>query len=687
MRPPLLTTLRPSAVSLVLLLLAGGEARSDEPAPAAPPDHPRWGISAALSTGTAGGAFGDLFREPIGGDFNLFRNGKRWRYGFGLSFGSFDMKDPYTEEPEWGFQQTYLFATRMFGDQGRRVRPYLQGRVGLARLHPRSELFAFQPPPEEPGDSPTHPSNGFSLGVLPGVEVNLNDSLALDVSGSYTYFSVSDYELGPVALPPTGSGSAWEVRLGLRWHPDNGWPSGPPGPGHPEEARDAWGVSKNLGWGAAEALAINWVASGVNEYVRSANFNQISPRSWWHNIEEGFTFDDNQFRTNQRIHPINGSTYFNAGRANGFGFWESSAFAVAGAFFWECCGETHPMSYNDMVSTGIGGMALGEMSYRLTSQLLDNTATNNRIWREIGATLINPIRGVNRWFSGRATRVHANPTEPLDWRPKEARFFVFAGARMIGEGDSISNNTKTYGFVAFDHAFGSVFDNPRRKPFDSFNMTTQLSVGEKQPITIARVRGDLYSRPIGSGEDPRYAFAIVQHYDYYNNLAYEFGQQAFGPSFFARYRLSDRLALRLRADALVSILAAVNSDYSFLADVGDRERFREYDYGPGLGAAVEANLTRNGRNLLTLSYRYQWIDVSNGSIFNKEDERGLEGSDAKHQIEAFGLRAVAPVYKRLGLGVDAFYFLRQSEYDAVFLQDQDQRNPEVRAYLSLELGG
>jgi hypothetical protein len=38
--------------------------------------------------------------------------------------------------------------------------------------------------------------------------------------------------------------------------------------------------------------------------------------------------------------------------------------------------------------------------------------------------------------------------------------------------------------------------------------------------------------------------------------------------------------------------------------------------------------------------------------------------------------------KTLGLGADAILFFRKSEYDAVFLRDKDQRNPQVRAYLA-----
>jgi hypothetical protein len=649
---------------------------------------PRWGISTALGFGGTGGDFGDVLKDPVAGDLNLFRNHGAWRFGVGLSFTSFTMPEPYKDEDEWGFQQTYLFATRMLRQEGS-VRPYLQLRAGLARLHPRSELFAFEPPPEEPGDSPTTPANGWSVGLVPGLELRLNRSLALDLSGHFNWFKVSEYDLSPVGYPNASSGTSFEARVGLRWHPDDGWPGGPPEPGAPSRFRDGWGVSRNLGWAVAEDLAINWVASGFNEYVRNANFNQISPRSWWANLEHGLTYDDNEFKTNQYLHPWNGANYYNTGRANGFGYWGSALFALGGAFFWECCGETHPMSYNDLISTGIGGIAVGEQMYRLSSQLLDNQSQGKgRVFREIGAFVIDPVRGFNRVLSGRSSDVHANPEEPLDWRAPHARFLVSAGVRVIGEGESITENTKSYSYLALNHAFGSVFDNARRRPFDSLQADYQFSFGEKEPRTVLRIRGDLFSRALGSGpEGPKYAFSIVQHFDYHNNLAYEFGQQAFGPSLFARYRLSDSWGLGLRWDGWASILAAVNSDYAFLAEVADRERFREYDYGPGLGTGAEVHLSHGANRILSLFYRFQWISVRNGSVFNKSDERGLEGADANHYLQAAGARLFVPVFRgKVGLGADALLLLRESRYDSAILIDHDQRNPEARIYLAFDLG-
>jgi hypothetical protein len=44
------------------------------------------------------------------------------------------------------------------------------------------------------------------------------------------------------------------------------------------------------------------------------------------------------------------------------------------------------------------------------------------------------------------------------------------------------------------------------------------------------------------------------------------------------------------------------------------------------------------------------------------------------------VRGFVPVYRGLGLGVDAFEFLRKSRYGSARLIDHDQRHPEARLY-------
>jgi hypothetical protein len=302
---------------------------------------------------------------------------------------------------------------------------------------------------------------------------------------------------------------------------------------------------------------------------------------------------------------------------------------------------------------------------------------------------VNPVRGFNRLVSGHAQRVMPNPEDPADRHPAGSRVLLAVGSESVGEGSSLSNNTETYPMIMFNQVHGSLFETDRRKPFDTMEFVGEWDFGDKTTLDNVQVRGDLASWPLGGGNAPHHVFHIVQYFDYMNNDAYEFGGQSFSASLSSRFQLSKKLDLTTRVDAIGLLLGGVNSDYSWLADVADQERIREYDYGPGLGAMARATLGLSGHPLLVAFYRYQHMDVSNGSVFHGPQV----GADADHDLHAAGLRLVLPIVKNLGIGVDGLYFDRDSHYifthpetGEVREQDVDQRNPQLRIYLAFSSG-
>ena len=644
-----------------------------------------WGFNGSFGTGGAGGDFGNLFVRPVTWDYGFFRQNGAWRFGAGLTFASFKMKDPYQDELEWGFQQIYLQGTRMFRTEGT-WRPYLQARVGIARLRPRSELFIMDPlPPDfKKGQATQEATDGYAITAVPGVEFRLNPAAFLDAGLSFTYFNVSPYDLSPVGQPPRESGTAWEGRLGITWLPDGD----PQSEEEATELRDAWGVRRSYGWATGEILAINNLAGVAAQFIRNVDWSETNPRSWWDNLKFGFAYDSDDFKTNQFIHPFNGAAYYNSSRANGVSFWPSTLFATAGAFEWEMAGETQRMSLNDMFSTAIGGFALGEVQYRLSSEVLDNEDRGtSRVFREIGAFVVDPVRGFNRLVSGDAGAQADNPSEAQDYRPPGELNFFAVGSRSIGEGSSLSHNTSHSASILVNHDYGNAFDNPRRKPYDYIEFVGEMNIGGGISLENVQIRGNIFAWPLGEQAAPNHVFAISQHFEYLNNTAYKFGSQSIGPTLLSRFRLSKSMGVRTRLDGIVGVLlAGINSEYSFLADVPNQERLREYDYGPGLGAAAYADLLLHDLPVFSALYRFNWVDVSNGS----EYEKNLEGLDAEHYIQAAGVRLVIPVKHSFGFGGDASVFMRDSDFTVTNkatgeekIEHVKQRNPEARVFLTM----
>jgi hypothetical protein len=447
---------------------------------------------------------------------------------------------------------------------------------------------------------------------------------------------------------------------------------------------DPWGAERSFGLAAGEVVLSNLVPWAFNEFPRGSSISQMNPASWWHNFQEGMGWDDNNFATNQFAHPYQGSLYFNAARSNGFSFWESAPFAFAGSLMWECCGESHLMSVNDFLNTGLGGMALGEMFYRTSSLVLDNTATgSSRNWREVGGFFLNPVRAFTRLVTGRAGTQLPNPSNPLDKEPAFLANRLFLGARGFAE-DAGFTEPEYGAFVALDFQYGAPMQIERNRPFDFFLLSAQVNFSDKTALGRLMVRGNLYWRDLGQAteaQDTRHRFMVTQHFEYVNTLAYESASQTFGLGVLSRWELGQPAGWSLFTvgEGLLSPMSAVSSDFAFLAEVpGVREDFRDYDFGLSGGGRLGASLIRGSDRIVDLYYSASYMSTLNGSVRN--------GSDASHVLQTGLARVVVPVSDSWDLGVDYEVFLRDSEYSLDLLEDTVQRSPQLRAFVSWKLG-
>ena len=154
------------------------------------------------------------------------------------------------------------------------------------------------------------------------------------------------------------------------------------------------------------------VLYGLGNLARGQVTARVTPKTWWDNMEQGWVWDLDDFTVNQFGHPYQGSNYFNTGRANGLNFYESAALTAFGSSTWEYFGETNHASLNDFINTTLGGIALGEAFHRAAWLIRDTRATGSgRLWREIGATVLDPLTGYNRFRSGDAKLVTDKPPE------------------------------------------------------------------------------------------------------------------------------------------------------------------------------------------------------------------------------------------------------------------------------------
>ncbi|XXF79976.1 DUF3943 domain-containing protein [Myxococcaceae bacterium GXIMD 01537] len=403
-----------------------------------------------------------------------------------------------------------------------------------------------------------------------------------------------------------------------------------------------------------EVTLVNLVVWTVDRYILDKDWARVDFGVWRNNFETGFIWDKDDFNTNQFAHPYHGSLYYNAARDNGIGYWGSIPFTALGSLQWEFLAESELPSINDVVNTTLGGISIGEVLYRLSSLVLDNRASGlERVGREVGAGVLNPVRGFNRVVRGDAWR---NAPTPSEWSPPAMAVLGRTGYLNVRAG-----NRPEQFFIELGLRYGDALRFPVRKPFDDFSMGVQFTTGENRLISHAEMMGMLATAPIESGESEWLLLGAFQQFEFVDTQTYEVGGQSVGAGLFYRYLFPDDLEVRAALTVRGVALAGISSEYAEL--VG-----RSYDYGPGAGYHFEVAFGRWPWEYVRLDAGSTWIHT-------------LNGASADHLAHEARLLVDVPVYRGLGMGGSFSIFYRNS-----FFRDFDDVSrsiPQFRLFLSL----
>jgi hypothetical protein len=416
--------------------------------------------------------------------------------------------------------------------------------------------------------------------------------------------------------------------------------------------------------GFGELMAVQAVPWAYTKWITHGEWSNISFRTWGDNLKFAWQWDNNKFNNNQFAHPYHGSLYFNAGRANGYDFWHSAPWAFGGSLMWELFGEVWAPAPNDLANTTLGGITLGEMLWRLSSLTLKNEATGrNRVVREVGATLINPVRGFNRLVRGEMNDVTQTPP---DWRPTTIQATMDVGYRHLTTSSLIGDSLKLdQSFVRFNVLYGDQLGDVGKKPFSAFQVSGMLASrsGNHKPLQELMVRGNLAAKPLGSNTSGS-QLVLLMTYEYLSNPVVDFGAQGFQGGIITHKDASDNLHLYGEALARANPIAAIRSDYFVTAEG------RDYDYGLGLGGALRGSAQWDGKGMLRVGGGFTWIPVVSG--FSGNHYLWNISTDARGYIR--GKYGVGVVYNRLW---------RHSRY--TFNPDVDENVGEFRVFLSLAI--
>ena len=432
---------------------------------------------------------------------------------------------------------------------------------------------------------------------------------------------------------------------------------------------------RRLGKAFLQATYINVVYELAN-LARGQVTARITPATWWTNLKRGWEWDLDDFVVNQIGHPYQGNNYFTAGRANGLDFWESSALTAFGSGTWEYFGETNQASLNDFINTTLGGIALGEMFHRAAWLVRDTRTTESRRKREIIATVIDPMTGLNRFMSGDASRVTEKPPEMV---PSSLNAITSVG--YLGRGSNTdATDFSNFGFLEVDLLYGDLTTGRSRTPYDAF--AVRLDFGGGSAISEARVRGRLIGQPF---RDNAIQVTVGQSYQFNKNNAYQFGAQSFDLNVGVVKRLSSRTSLWALGWGGLTMLGAVDSmplpEVNAPAAPAVEEEDEEdpgqgvstgprfYDYGPGTTAGGFLRINRDDHPLFALSYELYHLHV-------------LDGVRADHLLQRLRTDLRVPLKGRLGVGVSGEFFDRRTFYQQPGVATAKFHFPQFRTYLT-----
>ena len=437
-------------------------------------------------------------------------------------------------------------------------------------------------------------------------------------------------------------------------------------------------VKKRFLQAAAEVTGINVGVQLFDRFALNADFAQTTLRSTRHNFTDGMVWDNDLFATNMFAHPYHGNLYFNAARTNGLTFWESAPYALGGSLMWEFFGETEPPAINDVIATSMGGMAIGEMTHRLSLTFLDDrTHGFSRFLREAAATILNPIQGLHRIISGDAWRVRRDHYRYHDYEKSPIDVSATLGWRYLADDGSLFRGIHAP-YINFTLMHGTPVDGERHTtPYEFFDIEANIAFGGGQPIINSlQILGRLWSMPILDKKDMAGEFGIYQHYNYYDAKPIEDGSQltpyriseaaGFGPGFiFSLPRIGAISKLEQRVFVSGILLGGTKSDYFNVID-------RDYNMGSGVSikSKTQIDFGRSGRFVLNAKYfrLYTWKgykpeDIAN-DFKNIEDLHYLNVQGDKSNAMLFVINPLMEIHlaRQWSISISGAYYSRRTFY-------------------------
>jgi uncharacterized protein DUF3943 len=423
-----------------------------------------------------------------------------------------------------------------------------------------------------------------------------------------------------------------------------------------------------------EGIGDNVILSLVDSRIFNYSWAKVDLTSWKNNFNAGFPWsgnwdwDQTRFGNDFLGHPYFGNLYYNDARSNGYNFWASAPFALLGSYEWKICGENITPERNSLIATTVDGIILGEILYRVTSNILDDrTEGTDRFFREFAATLLNPMRGLNRWLQGKTSR-HSNKEvyqkEPLN-------LTLNVGELKINDHTNAIFSGQTSEIINVQLDYGNPFEVRARQPFDFFKIRTELDFGVGRKIVDnITCYGVLFSKNEQKGKFA-YLEGIFLNYDYWDNPNFELSTIGLGPSIFTKLPIGKTSNLYTNVQ-----LALVPFGGASTGPISDTSQARDFNFNYGAEAKFETSLALGERATIGVAYYYFFLHCINSV---GQDEPTGAASLGNNSLGIVEPKITLQVYKHLAVGFE--YYLYAQTHTNTGYETYNSTQTEQRVFL------
>lgn len=427
-------------------------------------------------------------------------------------------------------------------------------------------------------------------------------------------------------------------------------------------------------WWRAAGLAtgINVLVHSFDRFVLNEDFAKVHFKDIGHNFRHAFVWDNDQFSTNLFAHPYHGNLYFNAARSNGLNFWQSTPYALGGSLMWEFFGEVEPPAINDVFATTFGGIALGEVTHRISALILNDRSRGfRRFLREAAATLVDPMRGLTRMIDGDAWDVRENKYLYHDFSRIPVEFTMALGSRYLADDGALFRG-EGQPYLTFSLEYGDAFEEENTNPYDYFTLNATFGFTGNQPLVNSiHLMGRLWSSVVYSGKQGQTLIGLFQHFNYYDSEPVKNGSDitpyriseaaAFGPGIiwqFSQVGNLSRLEHRIFADLI--LLGGTKSDYYNIIN---------RDYNMGSGFSFKSNTLMQfphlGRFALNIDYYsiFTWKGYEGKDLATIDPlYLNAQGDRGNASLLVFNPNFLFHLKNNFGVELSANYYARHTRY-------------------------